>query len=35
VTLHEVVNNMLFVLILTMCLSYAHEREIFVKTASF
>jgi hypothetical protein len=26
---------MLFVLILTMCRSYAHEREVFVKKALF
>jgi hypothetical protein len=29
------VGYMLFLLILTMCRSYAHEREIFVKNASF
>jgi hypothetical protein len=28
-------SNMSFVLILTMCRSYAHERETFVKNASF
>jgi hypothetical protein len=29
------VGYMLFVLILTMCRSYAHERDIFVKNTSF
>jgi hypothetical protein len=29
------VGYMLFVLILTMCRSYAHERDFFVKNASF
>jgi hypothetical protein len=29
------VGYMLFLLILTMCRSYAHERDIFVKNTSF
>jgi hypothetical protein len=35
VTLHEVCEYMLYVLLLIMLRSYAHEREISVKNASF